>query len=304
MILTTPMFSQIKIYYPNSKLHVLASQRNAQILDNNPNINKIYIFKKKPIHLLRLLFRLYNERYTFWIDPKDHYSRESMILALFSHAGTKIGYNKPNSAIFDIAIPSDKQNFNLHAIKRNISILEKIGIKAPELLKPELFIKEELNKEVELQFREIIPNLIVLNISAGDKSRYWTIEGWIHVSDFINKLNGFALLVYHPDDYSLAREIKNSSNTAILYQSDSIEKVVAIIRCAKLVVTPDTSIVHIASAFNIPIIALYSSIEWNVNKFHPLSDWCKIIEPKENQTIQEIKIGRVLRQVKAYFDEN
>ena len=302
MILTTPMFSQIKKKFPNSQLHILAVQRNVQILLDNPHVDKIYIFKKQPFYLINLLFHIYLEKYSVWIDPKDHFSRESLILAFFSRAGTKIGFNRLNSSVFNIAIPSDKQNLYKHAVQRNVQILKNIGIEHPKLSRPELYLDEGLVKEIESQYNKILNKLILLNISAGDESRYWTVNGWREVLKFTTAQGNSVLLVFHPDDYNLAEKIQNGFPQVSLFQSETINKVIAIMYFAKLIVTPDTSVVHIASAFNTPIVALYPPVEWNFNKFHPLSNWNEVIMPEKNKTIKQIQPETVISKIKMFFD--
>jgi ADP-heptose:LPS heptosyltransferase len=64
-----------------------------------------------------------------------------------------------------------------------------------------------------------------------------------------------------------------------------------------LVVTPDTSVVHIASAFNVPQVALFPPVEWNLNKFRPLSDSSIVLQPKEGETIAAIPVEVVVKAI-------
>lgn len=60
-------------------------------------------------------------------------------------------------------------------------------------------------------------------------------------------------------------------------QSDSIYDAIAIVEKAKLVVSVDTSIVHVASGFNKPQIAIYKQDKVNFSNWHPNSEHANVI---------------------------
>jgi ADP-heptose:LPS heptosyltransferase len=60
------------------------------------------------------------------------------------------------------------------------------------------------------------------------------------------------------------------------------------------VVTPDTSVVHIASAFNVPQVALFPPVEWNLHKFRPLSDRSVVLQPSEGAPLASIRTEDVI----------
>ena len=59
MVITTPVFRELKKSYPNIEINVLASHANYMILKNNPYINSIYLNNKNNFFLdLPILFKL------------------------------------------------------------------------------------------------------------------------------------------------------------------------------------------------------------------------------------------------------
>ncbi|MDC0597140.1 hypothetical protein OAP43_05215 [Candidatus Pseudothioglobus singularis] len=58
-------------------------------------------------------------------------------------------------------------------------------------------------------------------------------------------------------------------------KTKSILDVAALIKHQDLVITPDTSIVHIASSFNIPIVTIHEN-NWDSHQlFSPTSEYCR-----------------------------
>ena len=76
MVVTTPIFRELKIAYPDISLSVLASKVNKDVIKNNPYIDNIYtnyknnVFKDLPI-LLKLRKKLHLNM-IFQIMIQDH----------------------------------------------------------------------------------------------------------------------------------------------------------------------------------------------------------------------------------------
>ena len=96
MVLTTPMFRAIAEYLPAAEIHVLTSPRGFPVIDNNPRITKRLLYTKDLLSLPRTIARLRAEEFDVWIDPKDHPSGEGSVLASWSGASSKIGFDKPS----------------------------------------------------------------------------------------------------------------------------------------------------------------------------------------------------------------
>ena len=58
------------------------------------------------------------------------------------------------------------------------------------------------------------------------------------------------------------------------------------------IISPDTAAVHIASAFNKPIVAIYPDYEWNYVSWQPLSDKFIAIKSKNN-LINSVSVDEV-----------
>ena len=293
MVLTTPMFRSIKEYMPNASVQVLSSKRASQVIINNPHLDKIHIYLKG-ISLLGLVHKLRKERFEIWIDPKDHYSFESTILATLSNAKLKIGYNRIGKKVFDVSIRSYEQNTTLHVVERNLLPLAHLGITQNKNILPEIFIHESIINKVASTIHTVKEKLSVINISAGHPSRKWEITKWVEVIRYLEYQRYLVLVIFDPRDIKEAENISTLHPSVKLIYSPSIDYINAIISMANIVVTPDTAIVHIASAFNIPIIVLYPNVKWNINKFRPLSKENEIVISDEGINVCDISAQSVI----------
>ena len=284
MIIATVAFRAIKEKYPDAELHILAGRQNSAVIENNPDIDKIRILDKSPLKLIRLIRSIRQEKFDYYIDPKDHPSTESVKLAAFSGARVKIGFNKLGSKTFDHTVASNKENYDLHFSNRCINTLEHIGIKSySSSSKPLLFPKKQSLEKAEKILVEIDDRPIVfINVSASNAERMFSAEKWSalinHILKIRHKSEYKIVINAAPSEKHIADELKNKFPEIIVPDSKSMDEVIALAGLISernpksFMITPDTSLVHIASAFNMPIIAVYNGREEVFKKFSPLSD--------------------------------
>ena len=156
MILSTPLFSIIKKQLPESEITVLASVPNHNVIRNNPNVDKILIFDKSPLKLAVLYSKLKKINFDYLIDPKDHYSRESKLIATVVHAKQKIGFiGDKKKSPFTRGIADSIMNENVHYISRVLNALTCMSIKTPEQIPlPELFTSADSDYKINKFFEK------------------------------------------------------------------------------------------------------------------------------------------------------
>jgi ADP-heptose:LPS heptosyltransferase len=293
-VLTTPVFRAIDESLSNSQIYALTSRRGAAVLQKNPRLKKVFIYRKDPISFLFLILRLRLLRFDWWIDPKDHYSGGNSLLAKVCGAKNKVGFNHGPHKTFSIGLPSDKDNLLRHVVERNLQSILPLGIAKPSNYRPELFPDTNLQKKIVERYSPCPTNTVLVNISAFHPERYWGIEKWAFVASACFKRYERVILTFKPDDFALAKALQQLVPGIMLFRSATIKEVIALMPQVGMVITPDTSIVHIASAFNIPQIALFSNLELNLTKFSPLSDKSIVIRPKHNSEFQTINENEVV----------
>jgi heptosyltransferase IV len=298
MVLMTTVFKAINEKYPEAKIDVLTGRNNFSIIENNKRINKLLIYDKSPLKLLRTFFQLKKKKYDYLIDPKDHYSTESKLIAKIVKAKTKIGFNRPDNKIFDIGIPSAKENQKKHFIERAFNSLNTLDIKISDSIPiPELFLNQDSDNYVK-GFLKVInnPKYIVINISAGNKNRVWETQKWISFINSIKNENYKLILLFAFEEKEMAIEILNHCTDLINFNSRNINDGIALIYYSQLVITPDTVFIHIASAFDKPVLGLYNGLTDNYFKFKPLSSITSVVRLKEeNDNLSSITVEEVIK---------
>jgi ADP-heptose:LPS heptosyltransferase len=302
MVLTTPLFRALLEKFPGSRIHVLTSRRGAPVIADNPRVHGVLVFRKDPVRLFALLVKLFFGRYDVWIDPKSHYSRESALLVRLSRPRVSIGFNKKTGKVFSHSLDVEGCTA-LQAAEINLFAAKPLGISVPPNIKPELFPEPTLQATLRDRYVLREKKTILLNISAGDAYRYWDVANWASVARFFGKKGFRVLLSFTPSDAASAQSIRERESAAELFHSSSIRDVIALMSEMHLVVTLDTSIVHIASAFNIPQVALFPASEWNVARFRPLSDLSIVVQPSQEATISSIPASDVINAAQSILSK-
>lgn len=264
MILSTPLLHQLKSGFPNSRIDVLASLDNFKILEYADYVDNVYKWDKNPLKLIALLVKLRKNNYDVILEPKDHFSTESYYISGFVKADKKVGFVSGESSIFDI----DISKFNadkIHFQDRTLSTIEALELKPDYDCKVPLMYPNY--KQDKAKTRE---DYIVVNISASRESKNIPFETAKHILNHLKSKNTRTLLMASPNDIEIANKLANITKTERAV-TKSIIDTFPIIHLAKGLISADTSLVHIAGAYNTPVMVLSKSIEKELLKFSPKS---------------------------------
>lgn len=310
LILSTPMFKFIKEKYPDSLLTLIVGKRNKEVLTSNPFVDEVIVWDKSPFVLPRIIWKIKKMKFNFYIDPKDHFSKESFIISKIVNAVTKIGFNPEGKSIFNFSIPSSKENHGLHYTQIVFNSLLPLNISLENLEpipQPQLFISNDATIYVENYLKQINchgKNFIIINISASNPKKMIPIDRLIEAlrNSFFASLRICKILTYTKNHKKLAYKILNAIPQISLFKPRIFNDIVALVYKAKAVITPDTSIVHVCSAFEKPILAFYSGLDEFFIKFKPINPNALIIRAKEGDYgLHSISAQQIISSVNLFL---
>lgn len=273
MILSTPVFFHIKEHMPGSKIHVLASGVNQSVIKYSSYIDNSYILDKNPTKLFKLIAKLRKEKYDIVLEPKDHHSTESAIISSLIPASQKIGFIKSKFSPFDIDIREVLDEDKKHFLERLLCSVKVFGIKPDFSSKPKLAFSAKEEERFNLLVKA--EKYVLYNPSASRESKKIDEETSLALLKYLKEADFKAYLMTSPEDFDT--NLKLSQDTGIeLLNTKSILETFPIIKNASLIITADTSLVHIASAYNTDMIGLYKDNPTEYEKFKPRMDKFKI----------------------------
>jgi len=267
MVLSTGVLRAIARSHPTITLDVLASPLNAPIIEGADYVGDVITFDKRSLaSYLPTARRLRRARYDAVVDCMvTAPSVTTLLLVLASGARHRIGIaGRGNDAAFTLSVEPDPRPDG-HMVDR-LSALARAFDVDPETMdrRPSIDISEdELARAVALWAggsQETGVARVLINISAGSAERTWPEERYIRVMQHIRDRHPDAVLrvISAPSESQRATRIADAADARVV-PTPTIRAAFALVATADLVITPDTSIAHAASALRIPAVAMYSS---------------------------------------------
>jgi len=280
VILATPLIEKLKNFYPKAEIDFLLRKGNEGLLKNHPKINEVLIWDKKK-HKYNSLAKLGREvrrnKYDLLINLQRFAS--SGLLTTSSKAKIKIGFAKnPFSFAYTHKFPHviDQE---MHEVHRNLSLIE--GLTDNSFQPPVLYPSDSDFEKVEA-LRRSGAYYCVAPASVWFTKQF-PADKWIEMIDQINHDHPVYLLG-SPSDLDLCAEIREKTiheNVRILAGELTFLQSAALMKGARMNFVNDSAPLHIASAVNAPVTAIFCSTIPEFG-FGPLSDHSRVIETKES----------------------
>jgi ADP-heptose:LPS heptosyltransferase len=306
MIITTPVFRELKKAYPNIEVSVLASNVNKGILANNDYIDKIYINDKHNfLSDLKVLFKLRKEQFDVVVEF-DH--------SVIPHAIFRLKIINPKKIISvkkdgrygvsgtDLQIYDFYTDAPIDAHFRDIwlNTLKPFGITI-QSNKYDIFFTKEQNKVAKLFLEHFDKKIkIGINLEGAVKGKKITYDKLEQICNGLyKKSNNIQIVILTtPQKYDEVSTIIKDINldcVSISYKTESILDVSALISNLDLIITPDTSIVHIASAFDKPLVTIHENNKDSYRLFAPTSELNYTVFSKDVDSLTDFSIDELLQ---------
>ncbi|MDR0486280.1 MAG: glycosyltransferase family 9 protein [Elusimicrobiota bacterium] len=257
MVINTLSFREIKKLYPELKILVLCGKNSAEIIKYNPNIDEVLEIYGK----FQKDFAIYKDLRKRKIDiALDLYEFDLKPLRLLSlriiAPHFLIGLHKKKYKTFDFSI--EGYFFDKHITQRHRCLLNVLGIENPSL-NYDVFIGAEEEKAAQEYIQKAQDKImIVVNPFAASKHRSFEFEKLKELISLIKNSFDCAVFILCPQNKRAGiAPLENENEKIFICSFKSILSAAALIEKSALIISPDTSIVHIASAFQKKTIALY-----------------------------------------------
>lgn len=275
VILATALIEKLHAFYPDAEIHFLIKKGNEKILEGHTLLKKVLLFDKK--NKLKCLFGLIAEirknKYDAVVNVHRHFS--SGLLTALSGAKEKIGFRKnPLSFLFTKRIAHE---WDKHEIQRNQELIADLSDAIA--VKPKLYPSAEDWKYITENFAAPFITISPATIWA---TKALPLERWVALIDSIPSDKKVYLLGSKADTET-CNQLKNMCRNyrpEVLTGKLSFLKDAALMANAEMNYVLDSGPLHICSAMNAPVTAVFCSTSPNYG-FGPLSDISFIVETKE-----------------------
>ncbi|MCX6834211.1 MAG: glycosyltransferase family 9 protein [candidate division Zixibacteria bacterium] len=306
MVISLPVFDALRARYPHMKVSVLASPRNYVLVKNDPRFDRIFLYRKWTLEDFRQLGAIRHERFDCVFDMIDDDSVTTLFYSqLAGPQAVRIGIGKRRHAIFYDFNHVHADGVGEHIVDNTLKLLEPFGINgsaASGFAPP--YVTEASRQRVD-EFLGERPRescfLVGLNLSAGKPNRIWPDDRAI---DLCRRLTAWRrdfriIVIVIPNDRERGERVVAEAGDCARMVPDGLNliEVSALISRLRLLISPDTSLIHIARSFQVPVVGLYSRANKNFQRWRPYRQSDGTVVGSDIDTIYDITAEQVFSQI-------
>ncbi len=251
IVLTTPVLRCLKKQVPDAEVHFLVKDKFRSVVEHNPYIDKLHVLA----HSWELMIvELKTEQYDYIIDL--HHNAKTLRLKNALKVKSFSFYKLNIKKYFYTALKINMLP-KVHIVDRYLKTLALFGVKNDGAGLDYFISKEEETK------REDIPashhaGYIACVIGAAHFTKRWPVHKW---KEFCSAIEHPIILLGGPEDKVNGDEIAAVDFVRVYNACGKfkLNESADLVRKAKLVISNDTGLMHIAAAFKRPIISLWGN---------------------------------------------
>ena len=251
IVLTTPVIRMLKQQVSETEVHYLTKIQFAEILENNPYIDKLHLFSD---NYKKTISELKNEKFDYIIDLHNSLRSVRIKLSLRVKSFT---FNKLNFRKWLIVNFKINKLPKIHIVERYLKTIENFGIKNDQ--KGLDYFISETDKIEKKELPENFKNgYIVFAIGANHFTKRLPVEKIISICKEIN----YPIVISGgKSDQTVGEQIKNTVGENIFNACGkfTLGQSASLVQQADLLISHDTGLMHIGSAFGKNIISIWGN---------------------------------------------
>ena len=282
VVIATSVLPVLKAAYPQAKIGFLVSSSSSQVVSNHPLVDEIHLLdhwktnrakklsffqKLKTYYRMRkhVLKEIKQEKYDLAIDLYFYFPN-SIPLLWKAKIPRRVGFisggfkNLLTDSVFF-------KNKNQYASEYYLELLKELPISSACLSKLSVSLKEpvcENKRLLPLEFWK--KGYLIMHMGAGADLKKWPEERWKKLAGRLIEKGHFLVFTGKGEKEmaSIFKITKNFSQAANLCNQLNFEELQFVVKKARGVVCTDSLIAHLAGAYNVPSVILFTGL----NNYH------------------------------------
>ena len=329
---TTPAIAALRQYYPYAEIAALVNSYNAEVLQGNPNLDKVFVYQKlkhaggiasrlKAVYQrLKLITQLRCWKPNVTILAKSSYERHGLNFARQIGAKNIIGFvpDDLNQAkgLPDVQLKTPEFTA-VHEVEAVNQLLAPLGIEdalGPLQVFPDSSVAAALSVRLPTATKRL-----ALHISAREPERRWGNDNFIALAKHIlqTQLDTQILLFWspgkaddphHPGDDEAAEQLIKAvgSDRLIPMPTQNLTELIAALSLCDLFIGTDGGAMHLAVALNKKVLAMFENKPDKLNHWYPWQTQSLIVHGSSTvqSTIGYISQTSVQEALNALCGEN
>ncbi len=278
VFVSTPVFYALRQRFPDAQIDVLLSRNNkAAEFAIRSVVNNVHILRKNSLEMLRLLWKLRRKRYDLHIDLNHSASTTSNMLISSVRAKQSIALetDKPTPATH-IVPQGDRSLRHIVDVLCDLTIPLGFDI-AQDQRRLVIPIGDQLLRDVrESMGHGSGEKVLGVQVSGSSQERMYPPELLrVVVAALEQQFPEVKIVVLSAPSDRPAADIVASGTRALCFDAGSgYERFAAAIASCDWLLSPDTAAIHVAAAYHVPSVVLFSRDHRGFLNWLPYGSYC------------------------------
>jgi len=251
IVLTTPVVRNLKNTVKGVEIHFLTKTSFQGLLKNNPYVDKVWHFNKD---LNEVIPHLLKEKYDYVVDLHKNMRTLSLKKQLKAKA---LSFDKLNVQKFLLTTLKINRLPEIHIVDRYLNSISSLGVSNDEL-GLDYFPDPGSQEKAQALFDKIPKNYVVVVVGAAHYTKVPTVEKY---TELLSSLDKTFVLIGGQNEVVAGESIQDKLGKELFNfcGKTTLDLSALLISRAEFVITPDTGMMHIAAAYQRPIISLWGN---------------------------------------------
>lgn len=259
---TTPLLRALRRGLPGSRIHYVVRQSCAAVLENNPDIDDLLVYRDGGLRSqIAFLGEIRARRCELSIDLVG--TPRTAIQSLASGAGVRIGFDFGYRRLFYNRVLSAREANYGHEVEFNLFVLPALGIEEAgkdlvfNLSLQEVEYRDRVWRELGFDAKDRVIGLLP---TGGWACKRWPAENFSE----LGRLNGghgarkyLVLWGSKSEKEEAERIVHGIGRHAAMAPQTTLRQMAALLAGCAAVVGNDTGPLHIATALGVPVVSFY-----------------------------------------------
>ncbi len=299
MVISFPVFDGLHAKHPHIRISILGSPRNYAIIKSDPRFDRIFLYTKKVLRDIRTMLAMRREKYDCVVDMICDDSVTALFLSQLCAPGKpRIGVGKSKFRDYYDFNYDHRMGNTGHIIENTLKLLEAFGIDSSQVsgyAAP--YIDGAAGQRAEKFVSSVADGdssavMIGYNLSAGSPTRVWAKEKSTElVRRLVDSDPGIKVILFTtPAERDRGKKILEQFDRNVHLVPDGLNlmEASAVLKQFDILISPDTSMVHIARAYRVDVVGLYSRFMKNFLLWKPYDQEVGAVVSGNDDNIHDI----------------
>ena len=277
-VMSTLLLTALKKYRPDIEVTCVVGKVSAAYMEGSGLADRLEVVGRRGWNAARQLSSLAGN-YDLVIEPTSGMSAYELFALRQLRGKHYVGYMKDDYSLFDLEIPEE----SIHFSERYLFVARMLcGEVDSTFCLPDAAKERALVEGLAESFLSAKKKFVLVNLFAAGRHRcfneqqavnlvQWWLDTWHDQCLMI-------LIVPGKEDF-VARVVSRVNHPRVMASpmDSSFAMTVALIERSDLLFSPDTFVVHLASALNAPVVSVFSPDEHNYEAWRPLGDKVRVV---------------------------